>query len=320
VGSQPGSVIMLDIRGLAKQFGRIKALDQVDLTIARGEICGLLGRNGAGKSTLLSSIIGLCRPDTGTIVVDGVDIRLDPRRALRKIAFASQDLAVYPSLSVRECLAHSARLGDIHGGELRLRVDDVAEALEIQDLLSRRVGVLSGGQQRRVHVGMAVIHRPPLLLLDEPTAGVDTVGRQRLLASIRDLAAKNGSAVCYSTHYLTEIESLGASVAIIDAGRIVARGNAASLIDQRGGSTIEVVFEGAAPPVPRGFRGRIEGSTMQVTSIEPGKELIDVLSSLGSATNSIRSVRLLQPSLESVFLALTGPALSRPADRRDSVN
>lgn len=217
------TAVALRIRDVAKSYGAHRALDSVSLDIAPGEILALLGPNGAGKSTLVTIVAGLLGPDAGRVEVCGLDVVTQRRPALARLGLAPQDLAIYPRLTVRENIEFFAVLAGLTGATKAARCAEAAESLDLGNLLGRRAAHLSGGEKRRLHTALAVVHRPPLLLLDEPTAGVDTQTRLRLLEFVRALAAE-GTAICYTTHYLTEVETLGASVAVIQGGQ---SGNAA---------------------------------------------------------------------------------------------
>jgi ABC-2 type transport system ATP-binding protein len=297
---------VLAIEGLQKAYGDVVALAGVDLEVEAGEICGLLGPNGAGKTTLVSIVAGLRRADAGSVTVGGVDALAHPDRAQPLIGLAPQELGIYPVLTVRQNLVFFGELADIRGEALHRRIGEVAEALELTDLLERHGRHLSGGEKRRLHTAMAMLHRPPMLLLDEPTTGVDVATRARLLAAVQRLAAEDGSAICYSTHYLPEVEALGASVAIIEEGRMIARGTVEDLIATYGRPSAELVFDGDAPAVPQGRSGERDGEVLRLYSQQPGVELATVLAGLGSHAGRLRSAEVVRPSLESVFLALTG--------------
>jgi len=212
----------LTVEDLRKSFGSTTALAGVDLEVAAGEVVALIGQNGAGKTTLISIVAALLRPDSGRVRIDGIDPGAQPRRARRRLGLAPQETGLYPVLSARENLRFLGSLAGLGKAELEQRVEEVAAAFALTSLLDRQAQILSGGQRKRLHVAMALMHRPSLLLLDEPTAGVDVEARVQLLATVRGLAAE-GSAVLYSTHYLAEVGDLDASVAVLDGGRIVAR-------------------------------------------------------------------------------------------------
>ena len=200
---------MLHIEALRKSYGEVVALQGVDMDVSAGEIVSLLGPNGAGKTTIVSIVAGLRRADGGVVKVDGLDALRRSSEVRRRIGLAPQDLGIYPVVSVRNNFRLFGRLAGLGDRELRTRIDEVAEALDITDLLDRQGGTLSGGQKRRVHTAIALLHRPRLLLLDEATTGADVETRGHILDLVRELAAQ-GSAVLYSTDYLQEVEDLGA--------------------------------------------------------------------------------------------------------------
>lgn len=298
-------MVVLGVEGVYKRYGDVVALDGVTLAIGEGEICALLGPNGAGKTTLVSIICGLRHPDAGTVTVDGIDALRNSQEARCRIGFAPQELAIYPIVSVRQNLAFAGELADLRRGELERRIDEVAGSLELTEFLDRPARDLSGGEKRRVHTGMAMIGRPKLLLLDEPTTGVDVATRVRLLEAVRRLAEQDGTAVCYSTHYLPEVEALGASVTIIDHGQVVARGGVAELIAAHARTVIELRFEGAAPAVAH-RAAMINGDVVRVETDRPAEDAAEILSNLDGAAPRLRGLEIITPSLESVFLTLTG--------------
>ncbi|MFE0044372.1 ABC transporter ATP-binding protein [Streptomyces albireticuli] len=308
----------LALRGVTKRYGRTTALEDVSLRIADGEIVGLLGHNGAGKTTLMSLVAGLLRPDAGEIEVRGVSPVRDPRRARRELGLAPQELGVYPPLTVRQNLAFFAELAGLRGRDVRLRTGEVAEPLGLTALLDRRVARLSGGEQRRVHTAMALLHRPRLLLLDEPTAGVDVETRARLLAFVRELAAA-GTAVCYSTHYLAEVEALDASVAILDHGRVIARGTLRELVRSHGDSAVELDFSGAPPALRLPWPVAHEAGVLRVRVERPHLAVPQVLAALGESARRLINLRVVQPGLETVFLRLTGRRYTDGPDAADPV-
>ncbi|WP_267242633.1 ABC transporter ATP-binding protein [Streptomyces sp. PR69] len=295
----------LAVHSVSKRYGGTVALRDVSLDIAEGEITGLLGHNGAGKTTLMSLVAGLLRPDAGEIEVRGLSSVRDPHRARRELGLAPQEVGVYPPLTVRQNLRFFAELAGLRGREVRLRTQEVAEPLGLTALLDRRVSRLSGGEQRRVHTAMALLHRPKLLLLDEPTAGVDVETRSRLIAFVRELAAA-GTAVCYSTHYLAEVEALDASVAVLDHGRMIARGTLRELVRSHGDSAVELVFSGSPPSLRLPWPVTREAGVLRVRVEQPHLAAPEVLAALGDSARSLVNLRVVQPSLETVFLRLTG--------------
>jgi ABC-2 type transport system ATP-binding protein len=293
---------MLHIEGLRKAYGDVVALQGVDMDVAAGEIVSLLGPNGAGKTTIVSIIAGLRRADAGVVEVDGLDALRRSSEVRRRIGLAPQDLGLYPVVSVRNNFRLFGRLAGLGDRELRTRIDEVAQALDITDLLDRQGGTLSGGQKRRVHTAIALLHRPALLLLDEATTGADVETRGRILDLVRDLAGQ-GSAVLYSTHYLQEVEDLGARVVLLDDGRVIASGHADELIAAHAAPVVELMFEGEVPATA--LDGSfIEESRVRIPTSDPAGTLATVLPKL--PPGSLQSVEIMRPDLEAVYLGLTG--------------
>jgi ABC-2 type transport system ATP-binding protein len=301
---------VLKARDVHKSYGPVKALNGVDLDVGRGEIVALLGPNGAGKSTLVSVIAGLRKPDGGGVWLNGIDADAHPDLARRQLGLAPQETGIYPTVSVHDNLRFFGELAGLRRRDLKRRIDEVAEAFSLSDLLDRRGRHLSGGEVRRLHTAMIVLHRPPLLLLDEVTAGVDVQTRNQLLDLIRSLADQ-GSAVVYSTHYLHEIETLGAhQVVILHEGRVVTTGSIPHLISGFGGSFVELSFDElpANLDLPAGTVVVAENILRIPADDSPAITAADLVGRLDRSGAALREIKLLQPSLESVFLSVTAGA------------
>ena len=303
---------MLTINGLRKSYGDHEVLRGVDLRAEPGEIVGLLGPNGAGKTTLVSIVAGLRAPDGGSVNVDGIDALAHPDRARRVLGLAPQELGIYPVLSVERNLAFFGELAGLSGAALRGRVADVAKSLDLTPLLARQAATLSGGQKRRLHTAMALVHRPRLLFLDEPTVGADVQSRSAILDVVRDLA-EGGCAVIYTSHYLNEIEELAATVAVLEGGRIIARGRLDDLVAAHGSPALRLTFDGPAPRLP-GFE--IAGREAVLATADPAREAATVLARLSGDGSRLRSVDIVRPSLEAAYLALTGRRSNESPDER----
>jgi ABC-2 type transport system ATP-binding protein len=210
-------MLMLSAYGLVKRYGDITALDGFELQVEPGEIAGLVGHNGAGKTTFFEIAEGLIKPDEGNVQIKG------------QIGAAPQQLALYPSVTVRETFRLFGGLAGLRGRALARAIDGTAEEMALGEVLDRRVGVLSGGQQRRTQAATALLADPGVLLLDEPTVGADPETRQALLKAVRR-RADGGAAVVYCTHYLPELTELGATIAVARDGRVIARGTGADLL------------------------------------------------------------------------------------------
>jgi ABC-2 type transport system ATP-binding protein len=298
--------VVLKVEGITKSFGERQILKGVDLEIRAGEVVGLLGPNGAGKSTLVSIVAGLKRPNSGQVTINGVDVVKNVQEARRHLGIAPQDLGIYPTQTVRRNLEFFGEISGLRGGLLAERVQEVGEALSLATMFDRKAAILSGGQKRRLHAGMAMLHHPSLLILDEPTVGADIRTRQEILDAVKHLASE-GRAICYSTHYLPEIEELGASVAILDNGQIGARGSIAELVARHSLRAVELTFEGEAPEIDLSSFGQVvrTGGTLQIRCEDPPTVAAAVLGRLGSYSERLRGVEIVTPSLDSVYLALT---------------
>ncbi len=302
----------LEVAGLTKAYDRRPVLAGVDLTVDAGEVVGLLGPNGAGKTTLVSIVAGLRRADGGRVRALGVDVTADGAAALRsRLGLAGQDLGIYPVHTVAENLRLFGRLGGLHGAGLTRSVEELADALELTELLDRRAGTLSGGQQRRLHTACALVHRPELVLLDEPTVGADPESRLRLLRLVRQLAAE-GATVLYTTHYLGEIEDLDARVVILAGGKVRAEGGVAELVARHTRREVVLRFDGEPPEL--GWPGaRRIGTALHLPAADPAVELVRAMDQLGPARARLAGIELGRASLEQAYLAILGTAGVDPA-------
>jgi ABC-2 type transport system ATP-binding protein len=214
--------------GLVKTYGQCRALDEFTLQVAAGEIAGLVGPNGAGKTTFVEVVTGLIRPDAGSVTIGNVNALRHPRTARGLLGVCPQETALYPSITVAEHLRLFGALAGLRRAALRRAVGEIAELMQLTEVLDKPAGLLSGGQRKRAQAATALVAYRPLLLLDEPTVGADPLTRTALLGVIMARAAA-GAAVVYTTHYLPELAELGATIALTRAGRIAARGSQAEL-------------------------------------------------------------------------------------------
>ncbi len=297
---------MLEARGIKKRYGKVVALRGADLDVAAGSVVSLLGRNGAGKTTMLSTIAGLLRPDAGSVRVDGVDVWAEPGSAAALIGIAPQETGIYRAVTVRDNLVFFAGLAGLRRSARNRRVEEVAEQLALTDLLSRKATQLSGGEARRLHTACALVHRPRLLLLDEPTVGADVITRNQLIDVVRQLAA-DGAAVLYTTHYLPEVEALAAEIVVIDDGLVLARGTQRELIERYRSDGVEIEFDRPVDALPTELQGeRLNETRWRCGSSD---DVGYVTSQLSPLDARIVSAELIRPDLERVFLAITGSTL-----------
>ena len=300
---------------LRKVYGDLVAVNDVGFSIAAGETYGLLGPNGAGKTTTISMIAGLLDKDGGTAVVDGTEITTRSTAAKAAIGLVPQDLAIYPDLTARENLRFFGKLYAL-GTDLDRRVDEVLEIIELTDRADDRTGEYSGGMKRRLNIGIGLLHEPKLLILDEPTVGVDPQSRNAILENVERLGA-HGMAVLYTTHYMEEAERLCDRVGIIDGGSIIAEGTRRELVESIGGRDrlhIEVKSDpGALIPritaLPDVESCTATPHSIEVVATDGSRALPDVVFSIRDAGVGVQSVEVSEPDLESVFLHLTGKAL-----------
>jgi ABC-2 type transport system ATP-binding protein len=300
----------LEARLLRKDFGPVQALNGFDLTVTAGEIVGLVGHNGAGKTTFARALAGLVDLDAGCARVAGIDVAARPQTARRLLGFAPQELALYPTATARENLLCFAGLYGVSRRDAQQRSQQLAEAMVLTDVLDRRVRDLSGGMQRRLQTATAMIHRPKVLLLDEPTVGADPITRQALLSVVRR-AADDGAAVVYTTHYLPELDDLDATLAVADHGRVIARGQRAELLATLRGRAV-LGFDGLAPRIEvRRYQGasiEVEGSEVTVAARNPASVVAAIVSSGPEVAARLRSVEVHPPSLDDLYRHLLSGA------------
>lgn len=300
---------MLVVEGLRKRFGTIVALDGFDLTVRPGEVMGLVGHNGAGKTTFARAVAGLVSLDGGSVSVAGIDIARQPQTARALLGWAPQELALYPTATVRENLLLFGGISGLRRREAVRRAAELSVALELTDFLDRVVCDLSGGQQRRVQAATAMMHRPAVLLLDEPTVGADPLTRQAVLSVVRSIADE-GSAVVYTTHYLPELEVLGASVAVVKEGRVIARGSRAELLASLPGRAVlryDGIPPALAPQASEAAKIHVDGSDVTILARDPAACVATLLARHAADVHRLRSIELSPPTLDDLYRQLLQP-------------
>jgi len=307
---------MLKATHLTRRFGDRVAVDDVSFHVAAGETYGLLGPNGAGKTTTIRLVCGLLSADGGEVTVAGMPVSTSDPKAKAHIGYVPQDVSLYPDLTARENLTFFGRLYRLKGAALRQRIDEVLDLIDLKDRGDDRVESYSGGMRRRLNIGASLLHRPSLLILDEPTVGVDPQSRHAILESIRALGLE-GLAVVYTTHYMEEAERLCDRIGIIDHGRLIAEGTSRELVSQVGGKDrITLSANGSLAAFAEACRS-LEGiervdvvdSSVQLLAQDGRRRLPKVLEIASLTNTSVRSVEVIEPDLEAVFLHLTGTAL-----------
>ncbi|MFI6298505.1 ABC transporter ATP-binding protein [Nonomuraea sp. NPDC050790] len=306
----------LSCQGLSKRYGDVVAVREVGFSIAPGQAYGLLGPNGAGKTTTISMLVGLLRPDAGSVTVGGVDLGADPLRAKAKIGYVPQEIALYPELTGRENLRFFGRLFGLPRRRLAGRVDEVLELVGLTDRADGKLDTYSGGMKRRINIGAALLHRPEILILDEPTVGVDPQSRKAILDGVESLVAE-GMALLYTSHYMEEVERVCDRVAIIDHGQIVADGTRQELVAMVGSADkIELVLDGdvdaafAKLRTVEGVREAVRTGDNSVRLLaEGGRYLLPALITTVEGYATVTATEVIEPDLEATFLHLTGSTL-----------
>jgi ABC-2 type transport system ATP-binding protein len=301
------------VEGLAKRFGQVVALDGIDFEVPAGSIFGLLGPNGAGKTTAVRVLATVLVPDGGRAEVLGHDVEREAEAVRYRIGLAGQNAAVDPNLTGRENLRLIGRLTQLRRRDIESRSAEILERFGLADAADRPVRTYSGGMRRRLDVGAALVHRPAVLFLDEPTTGLDPEGRNELWEVIRELVA-DGTTVLLTTQYLEEADRLADQIVVVDKGRVIANDTPAALKAQLGSTVTELGMadgrEAArAEALLSGLaEGRAErdGATLRITSEDGAKVLIGVLRTLDAEGLTPATLTVREPSLDDVFLALTG--------------
>ena len=307
---------VLECHGLRRRFGDLVAVDGVGFQIAAGETYGLLGPNGAGKTTTISMIAGLLERDAGEVTVAGRPMTTKTVQAKSALGYVPQDLAIYPDLSGLENLLFFARLYGMSGAQARARAREVLEVIGLADRAKDATKTYSGGMKRRLNVGLGLLNDPKLLILDEPTAGVDPQSRNAILESVAGLSGA-GMAVLYTTHYMEEAERLCDRVGIIDHGNLIAEGTQRELVSMVG--ELDIVSLAATGDLAGAAKVLTSMARVKKASVtDDGIDLVvegareslpGLLEKAAESGAAVRSVVVTEPDLEAVFLHLTGRAL-----------
>jgi ABC-2 type transport system ATP-binding protein len=307
---------VIEVERLRKHYGDVPAVDDVSFTAPPGTIFGLLGPNGAGKTTTIGCISGLLKPTAGRIRVMGHDVVNDARASREKLGLVPQELALYEDLSARENLHYWGSAYGLKGSRLKKRITEVLEVAGLLDRAREPVKKYSGGMKRRLNFACGIVHEPKVLLLDEPTVGVDPQTRVRLFELVREETGK-GTCVLYTTHYMEEAEALCDTIAIIDHGKLIAEGSLPELramLGERDLLRLAGTFDAGA--VRESLRAvadaeiiQVEPELLTLAVAEASKKLPALFQALSAAGAAVRETTVKRPSLESLFIKLTGKEL-----------
>ena len=311
------SAPLLEIRHLRKTYGSLVAVDGVSFTVPRGECLGLLGPNGAGKTTTLSMLAGLLTPDSGQVLIDGRALAGDTDPLKRQLGLVPQELALYEDLTAAENLAFFGALYSLEKATLHQRMADALAIVGLSDRARDKAGTFSGGMKRRLNLAAALLHDPQLLLLDEPTVGVDPQSRNAIFDNIEALRAR-GKTILYTTHYMEEVERLCDRVVIVDHGKVIADDTIAALRARAGsGNVLKITLAQATPgtwlPALRQLAGirsaQLAGALLSLELDDLTASASPILHFLGEHHETIVHLSSDRPNLESIFLTLTGRQL-----------
>jgi len=317
----------VEVEKVVKHFGEVRALDGVDLVAERGRVLGLLGPNGAGKTTLVRVLTTLIKPDAGCARVLGLDVVHEGARVREEIGLAGQYAAVDENLTGMENLTMVGRLYGSDRRAAKERSRELLERFDLVDAAGRPTKTYSGGMRRRLDLAAALVAKPPVLFLDEPTTGLDPRSRLSLWAVIEDLVSE-GTSVLLTTQYLDEADRLAHNIAVIDHGRLIAEGTPEQLKDRLGGEHLDVTLEQpedteravAALAPMSAARPAVDGHVIQVVVRERRGSIVDAVTRLSQAGIAVEDLALRRPSLDDVFLELTGRPAEPPADEATPVD
>ncbi|MGI6586406.1 MAG: ABC transporter ATP-binding protein [Lutisporaceae bacterium] len=307
---------LLKVENLHKNYGSIRAVDGISFEVHGGEVFGLLGPNGAGKSTTISMISTLVTPTEGNVFYKDKNIFEEPNSIRKELGVVPQDIALYPTLTGYENLAFWGNMYGLKGAGLKRRINEVCEIIGLNGRLKDRVDKYSGGMKRRLNIGAALLHKPELLIMDEPTVGIDPQSRSHILDTVLELN-RQGMTIVYTSHYMEEVEYLCNRICIMDQGRIIASGTQEELVELVKGETrINLKLDKMDRDIIRRLetiQGVAKAELIQDEIAVLGENvdmiLADIITGVTENGRHISSIDVIKPNLEAVFLNLTGKAL-----------
>ncbi|NEN85749.1 ABC transporter ATP-binding protein [Paenibacillus elgii] len=306
----------IEIKDVVKRYGGNISVDHLNLSIRQGEVFGLLGPNGAGKSTTIKMLCGLLKIDQGEMRIDGISVAANPLEIKRRIGLVPQEIAIYENLTAQENVTFFGKLYGLRGELLRERVQEALDFVGLSDRQGEKPGAYSGGMKRRLNIACAIMHRPKLIIMDEPTVGIDPQSRNHILDSVRKLN-QMGSTIIYTSHYMEEVAAISTRVGIIDHGHLIACGTQEDLrtlvsSDEKLLVKVAEVKEEAVAELkahPRIQQVAINDRTLEIYLPTSPNSLQDILYILSKHQVVIQSLSRVEPDLEALFLSLTGRTL-----------
>lgn len=301
---------IVNVQHLAKSYGKQKALSDITFSVRRGTCFGLLGPNGAGKSTTMKILTGIVETDKGTAEVFGMDAVKKRHAICREVGYVPQAITLYERLSARDNLIFFGEMYGMHGKPLKARISEVLQLVGLENKAKAAVRTFSGGMKRRINMAAAMLHEPELLILDEPTVGIDPQSRNHIFEMIRSLKS-SGVTIIYSTHYMEEVEALCDELAIIDQGEVIAQGALSELLNRYSKKSVYAEVEGLEtfPPMREAANIYPENGGWIIETDNVTKTMQQVLHTASRENWTLNRLEMMHPTLENVFLSLTGTRL-----------
>jgi len=305
--------IALQVQQLTKSYGTKKALEGVSFSVERGSCFGLLGPNGAGKSTTMKIVSGIIEEDDGTAEIYGLSMKQKRKELLQQIGYVPQSITLYEKLSAYDNLTFFGQMNGVRGALLKQRIQEILERVGLSDRSKDLVGTFSGGMKRRINIAASLLHKPTMIILDEPTVGIDPQSRNHIFGIIRELKSE-GVTVVYSTHYMEEVEALCDNIAIIDHGKVIAQGELSALISQYGSNAVYLESSGTDNMdriVKASGLSKIvkKGRGWEIETAAPLQTMQQIAQLCLEHGVQVEQLQMVRPTLEQVFLTLTGTTL-----------
>ncbi|SHI02169.1 ABC transporter ATP-binding protein [Clostridium intestinale] len=308
---------IIQLKNVTKRYDDKLAVDNISLDIEEGELFGLLGPNGAGKSTLISMICGLTKLDKGDIIINGSSIKTNPIAAKQNIGLVPQEIALYENISAIDNLKFWGKMYSLKGNLLKERIEEVLEATGLKDRRKEKVSKFSGGMKRRLNIACAVMHYPKIIIMDEPTVGIDPQSRNNILEFTKELNKKHGSTLIYTSHYMEEVEALCSKVCILDEGKVIAKGDQDHIKRMiMNEERVEITISEYKPEIDLILKKLTsvrevvyKDSKLTVIMQDTQRSIQQIIEVLIKKEIGIKDISIKKPTLETVFLSLTGKAL-----------